>query len=286
MRVSRFILLSILGLALWSCSDHSVEPVARPPGNSDTLDTSVYHVPADYASIARAVHAASSGDTVLVADGVYSGDSNRGIKFDQKRIVLMSENGPARTILDAVGVAGASFLEFDILDSFVVVDGFTFRRGSSVEGGAVNMRNATPTFRNCVFAANSAMSGGAVRSKDSAPRFFQCTFVNNSATVGACFYFISTKNYPRLENCIIAYSKNSVLIDGGEPNLICSNIYGNDSGNYVSSFESLDTANNNISQQPLFCDSLTNFRLQSASPCAPANNACAELIGALDIGCP
>ena len=286
MSIARFILLAAFALILWSCSDDSpVTPVTKPSGNGDTIDTSVYRVPSDFSNIEAAVNAAGSGDTVLVSNGVYSGDSNRGIRFNRKRIVLISENGPANTILDARGLAGASFLEFDILDSFAIVDGFTFRRGSSIEGGAINMRGATPTFRNCVFEYNSAMSGGAVRGKQSSPRFINCTFVHNSADVGAAFYFLSD-NYPEFYRCIIALSSQSEVINGGSPLLDCSNVFGNEGGDFVAEFSSLDTLNDNFGQNPLFCDSLTDFSLNAASPCAAANNACGELIGAFEVNCP
>ena len=286
MKFVRFVFLAAFALVFWSCSDDSpVTPVTNPPGNGESIDTSVYRVPTDYDNIASAVNAAESGDTVLVSDGVYSGDSNRAIRFNQKRIVLISENGPTNTILDARGLTGASFLEFDILDSFAIVDGFTFRRGSSIEGGAINMRGATPTIRNCVFEYNSAMSGGAVRGKQSSPRFINCTFVHNSADVGAAFYFLSD-NYPEFYRCIIALSSESEVIDGGDPLLDCCNVFGNEGGDFVAEFSSLDTLNDNFSQSPAFCDSLTDFSLKAASPCAPANNACGELIGALGVNCP
>jgi hypothetical protein len=36
----------------------------------------------------------------------------------------------------------------------------------------------------------------------------------------------------------------------------------------------------------MFCDTAAlDFHLNAASPCAPANNSCGVLIGALDIGC-
>jgi hypothetical protein len=61
------------------------------PGFAATLK-----VPADYPTIQAAVDAAVSGDTVLLADGVYTGSGNCEVVV-AKSISVVSENGPDNT---------------------------------------------------------------------------------------------------------------------------------------------------------------------------------------------
>ncbi len=58
------------------------------------LHAATIRVPADQPTIQAGIDAAILGDTVLVADGTYTGDGNRDIDFGGKGIVLKSENGP------------------------------------------------------------------------------------------------------------------------------------------------------------------------------------------------
>jgi len=58
-----------------------------------TCSATIIHVPQEYPTIQAGIDAAVDLDTVLVADGIYTGYGNRDIDFFGKDIVVMSKNG-------------------------------------------------------------------------------------------------------------------------------------------------------------------------------------------------
>ena len=165
-------------------------------------------VPAQKLTIQAAINSVSSGDTVIVADGTYSGPGNRDLDFQGKNIVLMSENGPEYTIIDCEGTEtephrGFFFAPGDDADS--VVDGFTIRKGYSERGGGVYcMIIANPTIFRCNITGNTATeNGGGIYCKSfSGPAVVDSTITANSAgTYGggiSCEY-----GFLNITNCLI-----------------------------------------------------------------------------------
>lgn len=83
----------------------------------------IIRVPGDEADIRSGLASAGSGDTVLVADGVYTGVRNRSLEIG-RRVTFMSENGPSECIID--GEEGDVFGY--TLNDGSVISGFTLRR--------------------------------------------------------------------------------------------------------------------------------------------------------------
>jgi len=130
-------------------------------------------VPSEYTTIQAAVDAANLGDTVVVADGVYTGSGNNGIRFNGKHIlVVRSENGPANCILEGPG-SGYGFLIRDGEGPAAVVQGFTVRK---MAVGFFGYR-ASPTIRQCYFVDNRDQ--GAQLGKDYNGLVENCLFAGN-----------------------------------------------------------------------------------------------------------
>jgi len=86
---------------------------------------------ADFSNIQAAINDAIHGDTVIVADGVYTGTGNRDIDFKGKAITVRSENGPEHCIIDCNGTGtephrGFNFHSNEDVNS--VVNGFTITK--------------------------------------------------------------------------------------------------------------------------------------------------------------
>jgi predicted outer membrane repeat protein len=172
----------------------------------------VIQVPADQPSLQAAIVSAVPGDEIIVADGVYSGPSNRELSFAGKDIVLRSANGPEACIIDGE-LLGRLFVFQSGETAAAVVQGFTLTRGqvqgSPNRGGAIvcggSVPGAGPTIRDCVFIDNRAANGGAIWvHQTSAPLFEACLFEANVATAsigGGALYSEGANAKPTFLDC-------------------------------------------------------------------------------------
>ncbi len=123
----------------------------------------------DFSTIQAAINDSNNGDTVLVADGIYTGDGNRDIDFHGKAITVKSENGPETCIIDCNGTESdghRGFYFHSREDANSAIIGFTITNGYADDGGGLYCSKSSPIIENCRFVANRASSGygGAVRS--------------------------------------------------------------------------------------------------------------------------
>jgi hypothetical protein len=88
----------------------------------------VLHVPSQFQTIQEAVDAALDNDTVLIADGTYSGQFNHNIPFDGKPITVTSEHGSQTCIVDC-GLDGRGFGFISGETQSSVLKGITIRNG-------------------------------------------------------------------------------------------------------------------------------------------------------------
>ena len=88
----------------------------------------------DYTTIQAAINDANDGNSVIVADGTYTGDGNRDINFLGKAIAVKSANGPENCIIDCQGDPCEPHRGFyfhsdegndSIVSGFTIANGFT-----------------------------------------------------------------------------------------------------------------------------------------------------------------
>ena len=142
-------------------------------------------VPAQYPTIQAAVTAANVNDTVLVADGTYTGAGNYNIDFGGKDLTVQSASGnPAACIINCQQAGCAFILKGgETVKSRII--GFTITKGTGYAnfynvGGGIYMANNAPIVNNCVFTNNSATHGGGIYNGTAT----NCVFSGNNAALG------------------------------------------------------------------------------------------------------
>ncbi len=126
------------------------------PGIADTIN-----VPVDQPTIQAGIDAAEEGDTVLVAEGVYTGEGNRNLAISDANIILESAGGAAVTVIDCEEQNLAIRITAP-LDN-VEVRGFTIRNGVDANGGGILVLGAVATIADCILTdCDATNSGGGI----------------------------------------------------------------------------------------------------------------------------
>ena len=205
----------------------------------DTLD-----VPAEYATIQDAIDAAVDCDTVVVADGVYTGARNKNLDFAGRLITVRSAHGPESCIIDCE-YSGRGFKFQSGETAEAVVEGFSIIRGWSDGAGFHCSGGSSPTITRCIMRDNTPYEGGGIKCYDHCSPVIthcvfrdnvvdgsgggiylsdycdatisHCTFTNNQATGyygrGGGIHCYGSSN-PRISNCVISHN-SSVEFGGG-----------------------------------------------------------------------
>ncbi|MHC4603717.1 MAG: S8 family serine peptidase, partial [Planctomycetota bacterium] len=166
------------------------------------------HVPIEYPTIQQAIDAASPGETVWVADGIYQGQGNRDLDFGGKAITVQSEYGPEFCVIDCQGSVdearcGFYFHNGEGADS--VLNGFTITGGYAeyIEyiGGGIVCHESNPTIENCILSNNVGVYGGGIEDINSSPTVTNCQFIGNAAHLMGGGMDNYNNSHPIVTNC-------------------------------------------------------------------------------------
>ena len=170
------------------------------------------------------------------------------------------------------------------------VDSCVFMGNSgSVRGGAVHSTRVC-RLEYCLFRQNSSAQGGAILSSHYGVRVFNCTLDQNHSVLGSGIYSRIGAG-TQIERTIITSGSGGLAVDcdsDAQPTILCTDIWGNSGGDWEGDIQWQLDVEGNISEDPLYCDSMnpgSEYSLQSASPCAPAYSGECGLIGAFPVGC-
>ncbi len=179
------------------------------------------HVPAEFPTIQEAVNRSRTGDTVLVAPGIYMGIGNTAISFYGIDLILRSSAGATQTTIDGEGSSAGIRMHFGETRR-ATIEGFTIRGGDSGSGGIIcEGAGGSPTIRDC------RITGGVrygVNVVAGVPNLIGCEIVDN-ASGGVC-----VKTGIVMTDCSIArnnpggvgWGGGILLIGGGSSFINCT----------------------------------------------------------------
>jgi len=158
---------------------------------------SVVHIPADYTTIQEGIDAALQGDTVMVSDGIFTGDGNRDIDPGGKVLLITSENGPDLCVIDCFDVSGKPHRGFYFHSGenrLTHLNGFTVINGDTENGGGLYLEESSPYISNCNVMNNSSDSnGGGLYLSNSSSTLDNCCISGNSAVSGGGIYCVNSQ---------------------------------------------------------------------------------------------
>ncbi len=181
-------------------------------------------VPDEYETIQAAVDSAIDGDTVIVADGIYTGDGNRDIDFNGRTITVRSQNGPGNCIIDCQGSEAEPHRGFYLRSGEgpgTTIAGLTIINGyGGKHGGGLCFQECSPTVIDCRILKNTASTGAGVACYAASPTITNCVISTNTASFRGGGIYCMYGDSATITECTI--SNNSAKNDGG--GIKCSNI--------------------------------------------------------------
>jgi len=149
-------------------------------------NAALWRVPSDLPTIGDGIAAATTGDTVLVAPGLYL----ETINLHGKAITLRSEGGPDHMVIDAQG-AGSVLTCNSGETPESVIEGFTLTGGYAVNGGGLFLLDSSPRLHHLIAKDNDATAdGGGMHIAHGNPDLKGVLLIANRAQRGAGLFAI------------------------------------------------------------------------------------------------
>lgn len=172
-------------------------------------------------------------------------------------------------------------------------------------GGGIYLRDGLPELSYCEITGNIAKTyfgvvwddgkGGGLYCYLTNPTITNCTIARNIAQGWPDFFtgtgagiFCHTSAVT-LNKSIVAFNEEaeSIYLDSSATiSIDCTDIFGNEYGDWLPTFDSLQNQNNNFSLDPQFCDPISyDYQLSQSSSCLEGQSLCGERVGVYGMGC-
>lgn len=226
---------SVVGLVQGSYTDtitivsnDPIQPLIEVPVLLSIYSNGVIRVPDHIRTIQQAIDVSEHGDTVLVADGTFSGTGNREIDFNGKEITLKSENGYEFTTLDCEYAGGGISFQTGETEA-TTLEGFSIVNGVRKEGGGIYCYESYPNIIGCRISGCIALYGGGLRlyQSQSPSNITECQILGNIASYGGGIFYAA---FPYIRNCIIANNaaeEGGGVMGGGQGTILNCGVYNN-----------------------------------------------------------
>ncbi len=126
-----------------------------------TAAAATLHVPTEYATVQEAIDAASAGDEVVLAPGIYA----EHFAFTDVDVTVRSAEGAASTVFDGDLISG-EWIAYFPSHAIGELRGITIRNNTASYQGAVTIRRSAARIIDCVFEHNENFYGGSARQID------------------------------------------------------------------------------------------------------------------------
>ncbi len=223
---SKTLPLSLVGDGVVDYEFHASDGISSatggaPVGTGGTLNVvDPLSVPGEYASVAAAITAASSGDVITVAAGTYS----ENIDFGGRDITIKSVSGAGSTTLQGDGSDNPVITFAGGESSSAILDGFTInnQKHSSTNAFGIKISNCSaPTIKNSLIQGNITTTSGSAVFIDGGGGTIENTTIGGSGTGntasqhGSAIYFINSCSELTVTDSFITHNTSTYNQGGG-----------------------------------------------------------------------